>query len=180
MTDIILAELNGNVWMVRGENHLDKLLSNELPDGVSIKFVACADRMAVRALWQEHAVEQSDEGSEPWLLNPAIVTRIRGGLGPARIQFGPWSAMIDAAGQQAAATASAWLRANAGGRLTLRQFLPADVQPGLADLQRLRGQLAAAALDCAGRIDHETQAGEAADIDRLDLVMVTAPQPALG
>lgn len=181
MATVVLAEAEGSVWVVAGDEHVGELLANELPAGVSVEFVACSTRAAVFALWHERSAE-AEEGVQPWLINPLIVNRIRGSLGLLQrsVRFSPWSALLDAAAQAELAGAAAWLAANGGGRLVLRQFAPADPAPGQADLQRLRGQLALGVLLRAGadaaRMTEEMAAATAeADAERLDLLTEPAP-----
>ena len=168
MADVTLAEFNGNVWMVGGEQHLDALLFNTLAADVTIEILPCASQAELRALWVQHS--GGEDGAEPWVIHPNVARRIRGGGGA--ICFAPWSVMLDEAAHgtiRAAADALA-----DGARLTLRQSCPADAPAGLAELQRLRGQLVAGALAAAGiaaeRLDHATEQGAAADqSDRLVL-----------
>lgn len=176
MGDITLAEHGGQIWMVLGEEHIDALLFNDLPDGVAIQFVTCETRAAVIEMWPGREQAKLD-GSLPWLINPLIADRIRNqlGLGRRSITFAPWSAMLDGGAQDVIAGAAAWLAENPGGRLLLRQFVSADPQPGQADLQRLRGQLVAGALSRAGveagRIGQEPDAAaDAGGSEQLDIV----------
>ncbi len=178
MADVTLAEAGGNVWLVDGEPYLDELLANLLPPTVSIEIVACADQQDVQALR-----ERLGSTCEAWAIHPGIVRRIKNVLGPRSVMFSPWSAMMDGAAQDAIAAAAAWLESHAAVSLTLRQFALAAPMPGSADLQRLRGQLVAGALERAGvapdRILLETIPAEAdADADRLALITGDAPSGA--
>lgn len=176
MGRVVLAESGGQVWIVEGDEHVSELLVNELPDDVAVEFVTCDTPAAVFAMWRERSPGAA-AGASPWVLNPAIVARIRRTLAPARrgVQFTPWSAMLDEAAQAELAAAAAWLDANPGGRLLLRQFAPAAPVPGQADLQRLRAQLVLAALLRAGAVmaavaDEMAAATAEADAERLDII----------
>jgi len=176
VADIVLAEFAGRVWLVRGDEHFDDLLRNELPRSVSVVFLPCASHDEVLALWREHDTPERDDDA-PWQLNPAIVRRIRGTPGAQSVLFAAWSAMPDAAAQVTIEDVATSLRGDLAARLMLRQFSPAAPPPGFTDLQRLRGTLLAAALARAGAdaasLDHETHASEAlADVDRIDLVTI--------
>ena len=177
MATVTLAESDGQVWVVEGDEHVGALLVNELPDGVTVEIVACGTRAAAFALWRERSAEASD-GAQPWLINPIIADRIRRSLGTLQraVAFTPWSAMLDAAAMAELVDAAAWLAANPAGRLVLRQFASAEPVPGLADLQRLRGQLALGALHRAGADPARTgedMAVAAADMDADRMVIVT-------
>ena len=41
MADIVLAEFGGQAWLVGGEEYIDDLLANTLPQHVTIELVAC-------------------------------------------------------------------------------------------------------------------------------------------
>ena len=170
MADVTLAEFNGNVWMVGGEQHLDALLFNTLPADVTIELLACASQAELRALWVQHS--GGEDGAEPWVIHPNVARRIRGGGGA--ICFAPWSAMLDEAAHGTIRATAAALAD--GARLTLRQSCPMDAPAGLADLQRLRGQLVAGALVSAGvaaeRLDHAS--GPAAAIEDADRLVLLA------
>lgn len=176
MTVIVLAEFAGNVWLVRGDEHFDDLLANVLPETVALEFTTCGSLNEVRAMWQEHG-DTENEGDEPWLLNPAIVRRIKSRYEAQSVTFTPWSAMLDESALETVGATATRLQANPTSRLSLRQFSPVEGQPGLADLQRLRGQLLAGALARAGAdagsIDHETQTSDTpGDTDRIEFVTV--------
>ncbi len=176
MTRIVLAEFAGNVWLVRGDEHFDDLLANVLPETVALEFTTCESHDEVRAIWREHGDTEND-GDEPWLLNPAIVRRIKGRYETQSVTFTPWSAMLDESALETVGAAATLLQANPTSRLSLRQFSPAETPPGLADLQRLRGQLLAGALTRAGAdaasIDHETHTSDTpGDGDRIEFVAV--------
>ena len=177
MAVVVLADSGGQVWLIEGDEHVGALLVNELPDGVTVEMIACSSRAAVFELWRERSTEASD-GAQPWLINPIIADRIRRSLGGVQraVTFTPWSAMLDAAATAELLDAASWLVANPSGRLLLRQFASADPVPGLADLQRLRGQLTLGALGRAGadpgRMLEDT-ALPAADADADRLVIMT-------
>ena len=147
MADIILAECGGTTWLVEGIRHMDDLMRNMLPASVTISFVTCATTDEALAMWAERNGADEEENPVPWMINPAIVRRIRATLEGPAITFAPWSAMLDADAEQLLAGLADRM---AGRTLLLRQFAPAEPPPGLADLQRLRGMLVSAALVRAG------------------------------
>ena len=172
MTDIILAECGAATWLVAGERHMGDLMQNTLGPGITLSIVACGTMEQAMAMWAAGAGADAGAGSVPWMINPAIVGRIKRALAPPSIAFTPWSAMLDA---DAEAALSHMFASLAAGPIVLRQFSPAEPPPGLADLQRLRAMLASAALQRAGAdpaaLRHETLAAtNPGDEDRLDLV----------
>ena len=176
MAAVVLAEVDGGVWLVDGDEHIGALLANTLPDGVTVEFVACESRAAAFALWHDGS-PSTRAGTHPWAINPMIAARIRRALTPGRrsVRFTPWSVLLDAAMVAELDAAAAWLEANGAGRLVLRQFAPADPAPGQADLQRLRGQLALGALlragaDAARMTEDTVAATDEADAERMDLL----------
>ena len=178
MPDIILAEVNGGFWLVRGAQHVDDLLANRLAPDLTVEVVEVANRREISAMWTEHEGD-ADPGGQPWIIHPAIGRRLKGVADPRSVVFTAWSAMLDAAAQEAIDGAGGWLRQNERGRLSMRQYAPAEAEPGLADLQRLRAQLVCGALARTGAdaaaIDHETRPSRASgDIDRIDFIMVIA------
>ena len=82
MADILLAEFEGRVWLVSGEEHLDDLLANTLSPDVSVELVPCQSVAAVRDQWAQHGGDPS--AGMPWLVHPNIVARVigatRGGI----------------------------------------------------------------------------------------------------
>ncbi len=179
MADVTLAEVGGQAWLVKGDEHVDGLLANNLPPTVSVEFVACATRADAWAIWHATSPE-AEQGGMPWMIHPEVVRRIKGAFGGAScIRFTPWSAMLTDDAREAITAAAALLAADGTARLTLRQFRPAEPPPGLLDLQRLRGQLVIAALAAAGadtaRLDTDTGPTDTPeDCERLDLVCATA------
>ncbi len=178
MTGITLANCDGQLWVVGGEEHLDDLLFNQLPPGVTVEVVPCAGGPALHALWAALTPDRSGTEMAPWALNPAITRRLLGQLGLASglLRFPPWSAMLDDVARGEIVAVAAWAARNPQGRLVLQQFAATPAVPGMADLQKVRAQLVAAALAEAGvtpdRIGGETTAAaEAADSERLRIVM---------
>ena len=179
MADVTLAEVGGIAWLVAGDEHIDGILANMLPPTATIEVIAFPSRADAWAFWQEKSPDAAAAGGMPWVINPAIMRRIKGSLGDQCIRFTPWSAMLTEEARALIATTAEWLASKPDARVTLRQFGPAEPPAGLADLQRLRGQLVSAALTGAGgdaaRLDAETAASDVPeDSERLDLVGVTA------
>ncbi len=183
MADVILADCEGQVWLVKGDEHIDELLAGTLPAGITVEFLPFTSRAAVFGLWRDMSVESTD-GAQPWVLHPEIVRRIRGSFGLQQrvVVFQAWSVLLDPAAREVVADAAEWLSGNAGGTLLLRQFAPDAAAPGHADLQRLRGQLVAGALAGVGadpaRMSQDTAAAQTdADAERLEIVIVAASAP---
>ena len=174
--DVVLAEADGQVWLVLGDEHIGTVLLGQLPDGVTVEILSVKNRAAVMALWwQLNPIASADR--QPWIINPLLSRRVRGLVEPGRrsISFTPWSAMLDDAAHGAIADMAAH-----GGWLVLRQFRLASPAPGQADLQRLRLQLVRAALelagiDPAGIADRIDLAESAVDIERLDILGSDTP-----
>lgn len=93
LADIVLGEVSGQAWLVRGEQHIDDLLGNMVPPDVSIEVVACESKSAVDALWRRW---NDGETTEMWLIHPAILNRVRGAPSQTAIVFATWSVAIDA------------------------------------------------------------------------------------
>ena len=174
VTRVTLVDCGGQIWLVEGEDHLDALLINELPDHVTVRLVKCETRAEMYALWTEHTPTQG-QYAQPWALNPAITNRLLAhlGLSSGAVQFTPWSAMLDEAGRTAVGHAATWLASHPAGTVLLRQWT--DAAPGHADLQRLRLQLVTGALAGAGadpaRLRTELVAsGTAEEAERVEIV----------
>jgi hypothetical protein len=174
--DVVLAEADGQIWLVLGDDHIETVLLGELSDGVTIEIVSLRNRAAVMALWWQINPLAAADG-QPWIINPMLSQRLRGLVEPDRrsISFTPWSAMLSDEAQGVIAGV-----ATQAGGLVLRQFGLESPAPGLADLQRLRLQLVRAALERAGadpagiteRID---PAESDTDAEKLDILANEAP-----
>lgn len=178
--DVVLAEADGQTWLVLGDDHIGDVLLGQLPAGLSIEIVSLNNRAAVMALWWR-INPLAEAGRQPWIINPALGQRVRGLAEPGRrsISFTPWSAMLTDEAQGAITDMAAQGASKAGG-LVLRQFEAADPAPGQADLQRLRLQLVRAALERAGMApagiaDRIDPAGSEADVERLDILASETP-----
>ena len=177
MADIILAEHQGQAWLVSGEGHIDDLLANTLPPNLTIEFVACESKSAVRELWVLHCGEP-EFAAAPWIIHPGIVTRLRGTPAAGRVVFTPWSAMLDDGARAVIATAAARAAQAGGGAVVLTRYLDADGPQALADLVNLRSSLIEAQLIAHGigaeRIARATGPRRAADIEHIDIVVAAA------
>ena len=176
MTNVILAECHGQVWLVSGDEHIDDILNGKVPEGATIEYITLANRGAVIDMWMTHSAE-ADENGMPWMINPLLLSRLRGVFDPGvrSIDFAAWSVLLDGVAHQVLTDAATWLAADAGRRLRLRQFAPEISEPGKAELQRLRGQLAAGALMRAGVAaelvtEEMVPASSAADWERMEVI----------
>ena len=151
MADITLAEFNGSVWLVGGEAHLDDMLANTLPAGISIELVACERKIDVHDMWLRSSGEREYAG-DPWIIHPAIVQRVQGRATEAEgaIMFAPWSVMPDEDGQRMIQAAAARAATDPEMRVTLTEYLDPAAPPGVAELSGLRMRMLEDALHNAG------------------------------
>ena len=174
MPDIILAECNGNGWLVRGEEHIDDLLNNTLPPDVSIEVISCESKTAVDALWFAHGGD--GDTSNIWMIHPAIVRRSRGLAGQIVLLFGAWSASLEAGTKGAVESAAGGARLRPNDVVALIRYIAADALPMATDLANLRTAMVEALLAEhgveAGRIVRLTQpVEEEGQADRIDVVL---------
>jgi hypothetical protein len=94
MSGIVLADYQGQAWLVCGERYIDELLANTLPGDISIEFIACGSHADVNELWLQNRDEPAPSCA-PWVINPAIVNRVRYGPSGHSVYFTPWSALLD-------------------------------------------------------------------------------------
>lgn len=172
--DITLAEVSGQAWLVRGEQHIDDLLNNTLDPDISIEVVACESKLDVDALWSRWSDAPT---AEMWLIHPGILKRVKGGA-PAGsvVVFPPWSAALDAAALHVVAATAAAANARPEAQVALvRHVLPGAARAS-EDLGGLRcmlleGRLVEAGV-AAGRLQRETTpAGSEAEAERIDLLL---------
>jgi hypothetical protein len=166
VSDIILAEYQGNAWLVRGERYIDDLLVNTLPRGIGIEIITCETETDVNDLWRQEGWDAS-QGRMPWIIHPGIMKRVRGTQSGQSILFGQWSALLDDdALDTIRATAVAAEEATG-----TRVFLISYTQPGqtqtMTDLTNLRYSLVETELGRLGvalsRIVREVVNAEAND-----------------
>lgn len=140
MADITLAECNGGVWLVGGEDYIDDLLINSLPPEITIEIVQCASKEEVRALWVQNCGEPKT-AAFPWVIHPNIAARIRRASPDYSVFFAQWSAFLDDDAQSVIREAAHWAAANATLPVQLVTFLDPVGPQAIADLARLRAQL---------------------------------------
>ncbi|GEM_PF-1580609 len=179
LAELVLAECHGQVWLVNGDEYIDDVLNGRLPEGVSVEYITLPDRAAVIDMWMQLSPE-ADESGLPWMINPALLGRLRGVFNPGvrSISFAAWSVLLDGAATATLTDAATWLASDDTRRLRLRQFALEADEPGKADLQRLRGQLVLGALTRAGvapgRVTEETvPTASADDGERVDVIEET-------
>ena len=179
MADIVLAECQGQGWLVSGELYIDDLLANTLPHHVSIELVACESKSEVDALWVQHCGPRQ-EFSAPWLIHPGIVNRVRRGSADHAVYFSQWSAMLDDDAKTVIRSAAAWSRQNAGHDVALVRYMAPFGVAAINDLANLRASLIEAQLVAleipAERIVRETRdvatvPGMAEESQRVDIVV---------
>jgi hypothetical protein len=175
MADIILAEFNGSVWLVGGEDHVDDLLGNTLPNHLTIEFVACESKPEVHALWEELSGTAQASG-DPWVIHPGIVARIRRAGAPDAVQFAPWSAALEPVALILLDATARYAGGDPLATVLLAAYPDPAGPPMLADIARLRVQLIEQKLVEFGlardRISHTI--GDPADPeagDRIDIVV---------
>jgi hypothetical protein len=140
MADVTLAEFNGRVWLVGGENYIDDLLANTLSSDVSIEMVQCESQSDILGLWVQHGGDPTT-GGMPWVINPDIVTRIRRRSPDYAVFFAQWSAMLDADALAVIQAAAILARETGDAPVHLVEFLDPAGPQAMADLARLRAQL---------------------------------------
>ena len=149
MADVTLAEFNGSVWLVGGEQFIDDLLANMLPAEISIELLPCEHKSEVHDLWVKLSGEQ-DITAQPWIIHPGIVARIRRNALENSLHFAEWSAALDGNARDTIAVVAEWAQQNPAGSLEIVEFLDPDGPQSIADLSRLRAQLVTEALVAAG------------------------------
>ena len=187
MADITLAEFNGRVWLVGGEQHIDELLANTLAREISIELIPCEQKSEVHALWVQHCGPRTLTG-DPWLIHPAIVARIRRSSSGYSIFFAEWSARLDKDALTVIASVATWAIQNPQALLQIVEFLDPAGPKAIADLSRLRAQLVEDKLLGSGvpsaRITRTARgvsdvAGMAQESQRIDIT-VAPPSPDAG
>ncbi|HEX4173536.1 MAG TPA: hypothetical protein VHY82_13785 [Acetobacteraceae bacterium] len=178
MADIVLAESGGRTWLVNGEMYIDDLLAGTLPENISIEFVACETFSDIDRLWsQSNAATISRD--VPWLINPAIVARIRGTTEQG-VVFTQWSAQLD---EQARATIRKFAQRAieiGSAEVVLVSYSAPESEALQADLAKLRSAVVEAELATLGvarsrivrasrQVTHEQRA--AAEIERIDMLL---------
>jgi outer membrane protein OmpA-like peptidoglycan-associated protein len=149
MADVTLAEFNGSVWLVGGEQYIDDLLANMLPPEISIELLLCEHNSEVHDLWVKLSGKQDLIG-QPWIIHPGIVARIRRSALENSLHFAEWSAALDDNARDTIASVAEWAGQNPAGTLDIVTFLDPDGPQSIADLSRLRAQLVSEALVAAG------------------------------
>ncbi len=140
MADVTLAELNGNVWLVGGEAHLDDLLANTLSKDVSIELVPCESKSDVHELWVQNCGEPAFPGN-PWLIHPAIVARIKRSTPDYAVFFAQWSVLLDEDALTVIASAASWARQNPEASVLLAEYLDPAGPASIEGLSTLRAQM---------------------------------------
>ena len=185
MADITLAEFHGRVWLVGGEPYIDDLLANTLAADVSIEIIPCEQKSQVNALWEQHCGPQQGN-TDPWIIHPAIVARIRRSSADYSVFFAEWSAKLDNDANTVIASVAAWARDNPEASLRLVEFLDPAGPQEIAELSQLRAKLIEGKLTAAGvaadRITREQRgvgdvAGMAQESQRIDIAVKVPPAP---
>lgn len=160
MADIVLAECQGRAWLVSGEQYIDHLLANTLPEHVSIELVACESKSEVDALWVQHCGPPA-EYSAPWLIHPGVTNRVRRGNADHAVFFAQWSAKIDDDAKTVIRSAATWAKQNMEFEVLLVRYVGPDAPSALHDLANLRAGLIESELVtlqiAPGRIRRETR-----------------------
>ena len=160
MADIVLAECQGRAWLVSGEQYIDHLLANTLPEHVSIELVACESKSEVDALWVQHCGPPEDF-SAPWLIHPGVTNRVRRGNADHAVFFAQWSAKVDDDAKTVIRSAANWAKENMAFQVILVRYAGPDSASALHDLANLRAGLIESELVglsvAADRISRETR-----------------------
>jgi hypothetical protein len=144
MADIVLAENGGQTWLITGDKYIDDLLAGTLPADITVEFVACETYSEIDGLWLQSG--GSTTGVEaPWLINPAIVARIRG-IEQQGIVFAQWSAQLDENACTLIRKFAARAGESASAEVVLVSYLAPDGGALQSDLANLRSALIEAEL----------------------------------
>jgi hypothetical protein len=136
MAEITLAEFGGNVWLVGGEAHIDDFLANTLARDVTIELIPCETKSQVFALWEQHCGPPTS-GSNPWLIHPAIVNRVRRSSAGYNVYFAQWSAQLDDQAMTVIRAAAGAVQGSSA-KLVLTEYVDAAAPAFAADLARVR------------------------------------------
>jgi hypothetical protein len=140
MADIILAEYNGQAWLVGGVEHIDDMLANTLPDDVSIEIVLCESDSQINELWERFCGEP-EPGSMPWAIHPGVVKRIRRQSTGHSVFFEQWSAQLDRDAMEVIRGASNWALQFEEAEVHLVSYAPGTPGRAARDLANLRSGL---------------------------------------
>jgi hypothetical protein len=170
MADIVIAEHQGQAWLVSGERYIDDLLANTLSSDISIDIVSCASHADVTAL-----LSPEDAGKPFWAIHPGIVKRLRRGLEEYTVLFSQWSALLDDDAGSVIRGAADLAAIHAEATVVLTSYTGADAPPMARALSDLRKNLIEAALTEHGvagrRIAHISCDPAAGEVDRFDIVI---------
>jgi hypothetical protein len=177
MADIVLAHSSGQTWLVSGEKYIDDLLAGTLPADVTVEFVACETYADIDRLWSQGG--DAIAGFEaPWLINPAIVARIRG-TAEHSVVFTQWSAHLNENARAVIARFAASATEIASAEVLIVSYAMPDSLALQTDLANLRSAVIEAELIALGVgprqivrasrtiADGSTNAGETERIDIL-------------
>ena len=137
MADVTLAECNGNIWLVGGEQHVGALLFNDLPPEVTVEIIQLDSPQQVRKLWLQNCGEPLSP-SDPMLINPKIADRVRRTSPQRTVFFSQWSAMMDDEAVSVIRSAADWLLGTPALQARLVEYVDPQGVPGVAELSRLR------------------------------------------
>jgi hypothetical protein len=176
--DILLAECNGQGWLVRGDQYIDDLLANTLLPHLTVEVVTCESKSAIDQLRLTVAGPEDTE-EVMWLIHPAIINRARGQAGELRIHFPEWSAALGADAMTSLQGAANLARRQPDKSLVMVCYAASDAPAMVATMTDLRCGLIQAQLVSlgivAGRITREThEAAKPDQYDRIDL-MISPP-----
>lgn len=166
MTEVVLAECNGNCFMIGPMSHFHPLLLNTLGPEDKVTLHQLDSVAEVYELWHR-LFGPHQEGEQPHFVHPAILGRIRRQAGPMWVGFTAMSALVE--GEAKELVALAGMRAQENPEVPLTLFAEADV-PGasplaammtLMRLQVIEDELVASGVD-RGRIRRERRTAEAA------------------
>jgi hypothetical protein len=173
--DILLAECNGQGWLVRGDLYIDDLLANTLLPHVTVEVVTCESKSAIDALRLSLAGPEDTE-EVMWLIHPAIMNRARGQAGELRIRFPEWSAALGADAMMSLQGAADLARHQPEKAVVMVCYAASGAPAMVETMTGLRCGLIQAQLVALGvaadRISRETrEAAKAEQNDRIDLMI---------
>jgi hypothetical protein len=174
MADIVLAESGGQTWLITGDKFIDDLLAGTLPAHITLEFITCETYADIDRLWSQSG--GATAGSEaPWLINPAVVARIRGATEQS-VVFTQWSAHLDDSARAVIGRFAAFATELASAQVVIVSHLMPDSAALQTDLASLRCAVIEAELIALGvaasrivrasrTITGQTSAGESERID---------------
>ncbi len=137
MADVTLAECNGNIWLVSGEQYIHQLLFNTMPSDVTVELISCDNKQQVHNLWLQNC-GTPDSPRDPIMIHPRIADRVRRSKPGRTVFFTQWSAMLDEDALAVLRAAAAWMVETPALQAVLVEYVDPQGMAGLAELSKVR------------------------------------------